>query len=294
MRKITALLFSVFILSGCATYKFQKSPASGNQGYLVSYNGENILEYTAGKDKALPDLALAKERFKRRRSSVEYYYKKMGLIEGRLKEFFWDPPAMFVDLLFGVFRWPFFAVADYKYNRDPKYKEKVDKLDEEKEALEKSRVNNLKEKLNAYIAKDLSKEPVTQEVIAAAVPTPAAVIPPPAIPPKEEIKPPVAVKKIPAVKITPGPPVAVIIAKPIKGYSPLKVKFFGQKSFSKSSRIVAYDWNFGDGDTSAQKNPENTYWSTTYGARNFTVTLTVKDEAGNSSSATAIIEVLTR
>lgn len=297
MRKIAALLFFVLILSGCATYKFQKSPASGNQGYLVSYNGENILEYTVGKDKALPDLALAKERFKRRRSSVEYYCKKMGLIESRLKEAFWDPPAMFVDLLFGVFRWPFFAVSDYKYNHNPKYKERVDKLDEEKETLEKTRINNLKEKLSAYIVEDLAKEPVAeaapavQESVAV---TPAQVIPPPVIPPKEEIKPPVAIKEIPEAKIASGPPVAVIIAKPIKGYSPLKVKFSGQKSSSKSSRIVAYDWNFGDGDTSTQKNPENTYWSTTYGARNFTVTLTVKDEAGNSSSATSTIEVSTR
>jgi len=85
----------------------------------------------------------------------------------------------------------------------------------------------------------------------------------------------------------------VIIAKPAKGYSPLKVSFSGQKSYSKSGRIVSYDWDFGDGDTSVKKNPENTYWSTTYGTRNFTVTLTVRDDAGNTSSASTVIEVAT-
>ncbi len=338
MKKILVLFFLGFILSGCATYKFQKPATSGAKGYLVCYDGKPILEYTVGKEKSLPDLTLAKERFKRRRSTVEYYYKQMDLIESRLKTYFWDTPTMLVDLLGGIFRWPFTAVADYKYNRNPKYKEKVDKLDEQKEELEKARVNSLKEKLAAYITEDLNKEPPAQDI---AVVTPAvvklepvqeslkqALVLPvtPEIVPKAEIPAPQGivpqasavvpisapvVKSIPApivelpkeakpviiepavIKKVSEPPVAVIIAKPAKGSSPLKVNFSGQKSYSKSGKIIAYDWDFGDGDTSTKKNPENTYWSTTFGSRNFTVTLSVRDDAGNTSIASTVIEVIT-
>lgn len=336
MKKILILLFLTFSLSGCATYKFQKpnSTGEGSQGYLASYNGEPILEYTVGKEKSLPDLTLAKERFKRRRATVEHYYKKMDLIEPRLKEVFWDPPAMMVDFLGGILRWPFIAVADYKYNRNPKYKEKVDRLDEQKEELEKARVNSLREKLAVYIAEDLSKEPVSQNAVVATPVVPKSqpeVLPPtpeplkeapalsatPEVAPKvetlpapeiipepvvkpivvEPVKPPEKIKppvvKAPIIEKVLIPPVAVITAKPVKGFSPLLVKFSGQKSSSKNAKIIAYNWDFGDGDTSTKKNPENIYYSTTYGLRNFTVTLTVKDAAGMSSSTSSTIEVST-
>lgn len=314
MRKIIILLFLAFILSGCATYKFQKPNATGegSQGYLASYNDEPILEYTVGQEKSLPDLALAKERFKRRKERVEYYYKKMGLIESRAKEVFWEPPAMFVDFLGGILRWPFTAVADYKYNRNPKYKERVDRLDEEKEAMEKVRIAGLREKLNAYITEDLSKEvvsqgaavtPETPKPSAEAVPSvqeavsqaptiePTAAAPVVKVKPPKKIKPP-AVKK-PVIEKVLETPVAVITAKPAKGFSPLRVVFSGQKSSSQNGKIVTYDWDFGDGDTSTKKNPENIYYSTTYGVRNFTVTLTIKDAAGVTSSTTSVIEVST-
>ena len=338
MKKILVLVILGLFLSGCATYKFQKPNASGTEGYLAYYDGKPLLEYTVGKEKSLPDLALAKERFKRRRGTVEYYYKKMDIIESRLKEFFWDPPAMLVDLFVGVFRWPFTAVADYKYNRNSKYKEEVDRLDEQNDELEKARVNALKEKLTAYIVKDLNKEPSKQEATAVVpvepklepvqeslppvpalsatqeaapkveIPVAQEIIPQspvveplpepavaptsvPVVEPVEEIKP-VVIE--PAVVKMMEPPVAVIIAKPMKGYSPFVVKFSGQKSYTKSGKIVAYDWDFGDGDTSTKKNPENTYWSTTFGSRNFTVTLTVRDDAGNTSVASTIIEVITK
>jgi len=308
VRKILILLFLAFVLSGCATYKFQKSGPSASQGYVASYDGKPILEYTVGKEKSLPpDLTLAKERFKRRRAKVEYYYKNMGQIRSRMMEFFWDPPAMFVDFLGGVLRWPFIAISDYKYNRNPKYRERVDKIDEQKDALDKARVNSLREKLNTYINEDLAKESLTQGQALPAAPKiePTVSEPKPAVlPPAPEVRPsvpqpkpakikPVRVKAKPVVKPALEPPVAVIIAKPAKGYSPLKVNFSGQKSYSKSGRIVSYDWDFGDGDTSAKKNPENTYWSTTYGVRNFTTTLTVRDDAGNTSSASTVIEVAT-
>jgi len=349
LKKLLCLIFLVLILSGCATYKFQKPATSNAQGYLACYDGKPILEYTVGKEKSLPDLALAKERFKRRRSTVEYYYKKMDKIESRFKEYFWDTPKILVDLVGGVLRWPFTAVSDYKYNRNPKYKEKVDKLDEQKEELEKIRVNALNEKLAAYIVQDLNKEASQKNAVAAAlevakiestpeiavqpeVPVIAEVVAPPlateaklapvaesiSAPAEEQVLTPVMesapapapiqrpvtikpAKKIKPVKIIKPivepvlvPPVAVITAKPVKGSSPLKVNFSAQKSHSQSGKIVAYDWDFGDGDTSTKMNVENTYWSTTFGSRNFTATLTVRDDAGSISSSSIVIEVITK
>jgi len=286
LRKILILLFFAFILSGCATYKFQKSASSGSQGYLVTYDGDPVLEYTMGKEKTLPDLALAKERFKRRRPTVEYYCKKTGQIESRFKEYLWEVPAMCVDFLGGILRWPFIAISDYKYNHNPKYKERADRLDEEKDTFEKTRINSLKEKLAAYIAKDLAKEHLPPGKVVQTPVTPKSPVLAPA--PAPAVQPPAEI-----IKTALEPPVPVITAKPIKGYSPLIVKFSGQKSYSKNGKIVSYNWDFGDGDTSAKKNPENTYWSTTYGPRNFSVTLTVKDAAGLTSSTTSIIEVST-
>ncbi|MDP3042412.1 MAG: PKD domain-containing protein [Candidatus Omnitrophota bacterium] len=293
MKKITIILLAVLFLSGCATYKFQKPTASGARGYLACYDGEPILEYTVGKEKSLPDLNLAKERFKRRRPTVEHYCKQMGKIEPRLKAFFWDPPVMIAGFLGGVLRWPFIAVADYKYNHNPKYKARMDKLDEDREALEAARVDSLRKKLDAYIVEDLSKESLPQGVAAAAPVLPAAQAKAPAVvQPPVEIKP-VVSKEAPVAKVVLEPPVAVIIAQPAKGYSPLKVNFSGQKSYSKSGKIVSYLWDFGDGDISTKKNTENIFWSATFGARNFTVTLSVRDDTGAVSSTTAIIEVST-
>ena len=88
MKKIGLVLVLSLLLSGCATYKFQKGPAPYDKGYVASYDGKIIPEYTIGQANSAPELDLAKERFKRRRAKVEYYYKKMGQIEARLKEFF--------------------------------------------------------------------------------------------------------------------------------------------------------------------------------------------------------------
>ena len=329
MRKIGLLLVLLLLLSGCATYKFQKGSAPYDKGYVACYDGKPIPEYTLGQDNSVPDLVLAKERFKRRRAKVEYYYKKMGQIETRFKEFLWNPPAMFVDFIGGVLRWPFIAVADYKYNRNPQYKEKVDRLDEQKDELDKARVNDLKTKLRAYIDGDLAKEltpkglpapevvvtaqqapvvnaPVAPVAEAHAVPAepekqvlpeePKANIPPPATIPSE-VKPVVAQEEKEVLPVQPvklEPPVAVIIAKPAKGPSPLQVNFNGGKSYSKNAKIASYSWDFGDGDASTKKSPINTYWSTTYGSRIFTATLTVKDEKGQTASTSMNIEVIAK
>ena len=340
MKKILALLLLAGVLSGCTTYKFQKPDDSPTAGFLAYYDGKPIAEYTVGKDKSLPDLKLAQERFKRRRISVERYYKQTGQIQSRVKDYLWDPPVMVAGFIGGIFRWPFIAVADWKYNHNPAYKARVDRLDEEKEALETARQDSLKKELDAYIAKDLVEEsggqgviektlieseagaPVTwvaqptsltpeepeaaglvsQEAPVQELAPPAQAVPPvgpaQAVTEPVQLPPPVVKpapeKKLPPAKLMMAPPVAVISAKPLKGYSPLQVNFSAAKSFSKSSRIVAYSWEFGDGDVSTKKNPTNTYWSTTFGSRYYTVTLTVRDQAGASASATSTIEVITR
>ncbi len=349
--KKTLILFLACLLCGCATYKFQK-PDAASSGYLAYYDGKPLAEYTVGKDKSLPDLDLAKERFKRRRLAVEKYYKRTGQIQTRFKDFFWDPPVMLVGFIGGVFRWPYTAITDYKYYHNPAYKAKVDKLDEQREALEVANQNSLKKDLDAYIARDLAEESggpgviektlaqsefasqasdeAAQEEVKTEIPpavvTPVAVEPslgaateenapvalaPAAIEPTAvkapAVKAPAKPAPQPKVKPTPKPkppkpalvkkvfppPQAVITAKPVKGYSPLVVKFSAARSTAPAGRIVAYSWDFGDGDTSAKRNAQNTYWSTTYGSRFYTVTLTVRDQEGAVSSATSSIEVIT-
>lgn len=164
MRKIAFLALSLVFLSGCAAYKFQKGQPPYDKGYVASREGYTIVEYTIGNDNTVPQkVALAKERFKRRRRVVEDYYKKMGNIENRLKEAVVDYPVMLFKLALGVFKMPGIAVKDYRYERNPKYKERIDRLEDKKEAREQERIDRLKAALNEYIRKDLEKEgPVVQ------------------------------------------------------------------------------------------------------------------------------------
>lgn len=380
MKKIIFLFLLTLFLSGCSTYRFQRGKAPYDTGFVALRDNYTILEYTVGKDNSVPRLKLAKERFKRRRDQVEYYYKKMGLIESRLKETFWDPPVLFSKFIGGIFRLPGVAISDYKYEHDPKYREKVRKLEDEQDQREEARINQIKEELKAYIQKDLTSEqitgtekieeiqlaqqvsqksitPVTPETLtrqpprqAESVeepqPTDAELTPqkkekpnitpqettepqemiqsqevplpkeeqpmakpeetvkpaeiqkqkavpqrtkPTKVTPKEKIKP----KKVQGLQF-PGEPVAVIIAKPVKGYSPLKVKFYGSKSYAPKGRIIAYAWDFGDGETSTKENPVNTYYSGSFTPKYFTVTLTVQDNKGHTAEANTNIEVLNK
>jgi len=105
---------------------------------------------------------------------------------------------------------------------------------------------------------------------------------------------PIVADEVAVTRLALEPPVAVIVAQPSKGNSPLKVNFSGLKSYSKSGKIVAYDWDFGDGDTSTKKNTQNTYWSATFGSRSYTAILTVRDDKGSTSTTSATIEVTTK
>lgn len=158
MKKITLLLLSAVFLSGCASYKFQRGSEPYEKGYVVSRDGYAITEYTIGKEASVPGLALAKERFKKRRKTVEHYYKKMGYIENHFKAVFYDPAAIFAKVVLGIFRLPFIAISDYRYEHNPEYREKIRRQEQEKDAEEEARIDKLKEELDFYIQKDLAGE----------------------------------------------------------------------------------------------------------------------------------------
>ena len=158
MKKTILLVLLVVFLSGCATYKFQRGREPYNKGYVVSRDDYIIPEYTIGKDNSVPSIELAKGRFKKRRQMVEYYYEKMGYIENKLKTTFWEPTVLFLKLIGGVFRLPSIAISDYKYEHNPQYREKIIKMQQEQDALEEARIQNLKKELNSYIQKELAKE----------------------------------------------------------------------------------------------------------------------------------------
>lgn len=158
MKKILVLALSAIFLSGCATYKFQRGKPPYDKGYVVSRDGYVIPEYTLGRDNSVPKLELARERFRKRRRIVEHYYKKMGYAENHFKMVLWNPCIMFMKGAGGVFRFPFIAVSDYRYEHNPEYRKKMDKREQIQDAMEEARIQKLKEKLNIYLQKELEKE----------------------------------------------------------------------------------------------------------------------------------------
>lgn len=154
------LLLIVLFLSGsgCAVYRTHLGKASFDKGYVVSRNDYTIPEYTIGGDNSVPDIDTAKQRFKRRRKVVEDYYKKMGYIENNFKRNIWNPCWSFMGVVGGVFRLPFIAVSDYRYEHNPKYKDSVDLIEKERASRDKSRIKTLKERLDSYLEEDLKKE----------------------------------------------------------------------------------------------------------------------------------------
>lgn len=384
ITKVAVIFCGILFLSGCATYKFQHGNPPYDKGYVAARDDKVLLEYTLGKDKSVPGIKLAKERFDRRKRIVEHYYKKMGVIQNHFTMAVWEPTITFWKMVGGVFRMPLIIISDFRYEHNPKYKERIRKLEDERDLKESVRIKKLKDKLDGYIEKDIAREipvevqqdeekivqsvaeKITEEKAkeqaqpqeaAASVTAPVTpvetkeetkeevieeqTVSAPAVAPEEKAKEELVEKKteqveqaetseqkiaqleekvlsekakeeLPAAEQIVEPqkeaaqkeaatviPVdngvkAVIIAKPIKGYSPLRAKFNGLKSSSKQGRVVSYFWDFGDGETSTRPNPVNLYWSTTYGSRYYTATLTVKDDKGNSAVTTATIEVLTK
>ncbi|HEY7160573.1 MAG TPA: PQQ-dependent sugar dehydrogenase, partial [Acidobacteriota bacterium] len=86
-----------------------------------------------------------------------------------------------------------------------------------------------------------------------------------------------------------GGPFAVASANPTSGYSPLNVAFSSAGSHDSNGENITFLWDFGDGNTSTQPNPNHTYISGT--VQTFLVTLTVTNEDSESSKDTLSITV---
>ena len=332
MKKLLTLALTAVVLSGCATYKFHHGQAPHDKGYVVSRDNYTILEYTSGENNTVPDRKLAKARFLRRRNIVEDYYKRMGYIQNHFTMAFWDPAVMFVKLVGGVFRLPFIAISDYRYEHSAAYQEKAKKAEQDKETQEAARIDKLKKQLAQYLEKALLKEKSRnlsskvetepEKEIPVAMPeetaqasaqseAEAAKIKEETLEKLSEESRARAEEKAPLESISPEsakieatPEIreerssaqirAVILAKPLKGFSPLVVHFWGNRSYSRKARIIYYSWDFGDGDTSVKINPVNTYYSGSFDPKKFTVTLTVRDNLGNTAKASTTITVMNR
>lgn len=77
-----------------------------------------------------------------------------------------------------------------------------------------------------------------------------------------------------------NPPVAAFSMSTTSGQAPLNVVFT-----DKSTDATSWSWSFGDGSTSAEKNPNHTYSE----AGDYSVVLTVNNEKGSSSDTQKVV-----
>jgi len=305
-RGFFLFIFTFFIFNslGCATYKFQLGKKPYDNGYVVARDGYSILEYTIGQDNSLPaDIDLAKERFQRRRRIVEHYYKKMGYIDNHFKMAVWNPCIFTFKTMGGLFRLPFVAISDYRYGHNPEYRARMLRIEEEKELSQEAYIQGLKEKLDGYIEQDIDLGDRSGGVKAAKETRPDQEVVAETLARMERkvagrktrsrLKETKDVSSSAKTDLS-SQPVAIIIAKPIKGFSPLRVRFYGYKSHAKGGKVVSYNWDFGDGETSTQINPANIYYSGSFEPQYFKATLTVSDAKGNTSEAAVTVEVLNK
>ncbi len=78
------------------------------------------------------------------------------------------------------------------------------------------------------------------------------------------------------------PPVAMYTATPAEGGTPLYVAFDATDSYDPDGYVSSYSWNFGDGETGSGGTTSHAYTA----AGTYSVTLTVRDDSGEGSSAT--------
>lgn len=83
------------------------------------------------------------------------------------------------------------------------------------------------------------------------------------------------------------PPNAEFTATPNHGEAPLVVEFDASASFDYDGSIVAYEWDFGDGAVGSGVRATHTYEA----AGEYSVTLTVTDDAGDRANRHTIISV---
>jgi len=157
-KSIAILLLFMFTAPGCVSYKYLQGVKPYGDDYVVSRNDTLIPEYTIGRDKKAPlDSSSAEERFKRRRAKVEYYYKKMDIFYDPLVSFA-SYPLSLVSMITGIFKLPFIAVSDYRYEHNPEYRKRIDKLEADKKRKEDEQRQKLQDELNAFIKRDLEIE----------------------------------------------------------------------------------------------------------------------------------------
>ncbi|MBN2543838.1 PKD domain-containing protein [bacterium] len=83
------------------------------------------------------------------------------------------------------------------------------------------------------------------------------------------------------------PPVALFDLTPTAGNSPLDVDFDGSASYDPDGIIISWAWNFGDGNSGTGATISHTYTN----PGNYTITLTVTDDTGISSSISKTLRV---
>ncbi|NUO82968.1 PKD domain-containing protein, partial [candidate division KSB1 bacterium] len=85
-----------------------------------------------------------------------------------------------------------------------------------------------------------------------------------------------------------APPTAIASASPTSGGAPLLVQFTGSGSTDTDGTIVSFAWDFGDGNTSTQADPQYTYNA----LGNRIARLIVTDNGGAKDTATVAINVI--
>src|SRR6056297_2778994 len=84
-------------------------------------------------------------------------------------------------------------------------------------------------------------------------------------------------------------PTAVASANVTYGASPLTVQFSGDESSDVDGTITAWDWDFGDGNTSSEANPQHTFIAGSANPESSDVRLTVTDNEGATATAQVLI-----
>lgn len=82
-------------------------------------------------------------------------------------------------------------------------------------------------------------------------------------------------------------PVASFVATPMAGNAPIEVSFNAENSFDIDGKIDSYNWKFGDGDTSSDKNTTHIYSN----EGEFTATLVIVDNNGANHSFSRTISI---
>jgi hypothetical protein len=83
------------------------------------------------------------------------------------------------------------------------------------------------------------------------------------------------------------PPVACASVSSSWGYAPMDVSFDASCSYDPDGSVVSYQWDFGDGGWDTAAATSHTYWS----PGSYTVTLTVTDDQGYTSTSYYYVDV---